>query len=357
MSRKPPRRRAGPPLSVPDALLATLGPIDPRRIAPAVAATNAGLTGRAWLGRPYLRDDATREAYRTYYLCANAPKLWAVLDRLDLPNTLQVLELGAGPGTGVAALATWAQRSGRDLRHLVTDALDENLRDAQRLAEALGRRVEAQKLELAGPWGVRGRFDLVVAMNVVCELPGALDPHLVAQLEAVTGPGGTVVVIEPASREASGRALALRDALVAAGWVPRWPCPHAAACPTGWCHAEWRFERPAFMAEVDRRVGTRREVLKATCFALRRGPVEREAGLARVISERHDEKGRSYLSVCRDGADRVVERQRRDVSDANRDFGAAVRFDLLRIEGGAVVGDRLRLGAGDTCARVEDGGW
>ena len=212
MSRKPPRRRAGPPLSVPDALLATLGPIDPRRIAPAVAATNAGLTGRAWLGRPYLRDDATREAYRTYYLCANAPKLWAVLDRLDLPNTLQVLELGAGPGTGVAALATWAQRSGRDLRHLVTDALDENLRDAQRLAEALGRRVEAQKLELAGPWGVRGRFDLVVAMNVVCELPGALDPHLVAQLEAVTGPGGTVVVIEPASREASGRALALRDA-------------------------------------------------------------------------------------------------------------------------------------------------
>ena len=268
-----------------------------------------------------------------------------------------MLELGGGPGTGVAALATWAHETGRTVNHLVTDALEENLRDAQQLARALGVRAEAKKLDLAQPWGVRRDFDLVVAMNVVCELPAALDPHLVAQLEAVTRPGGTLAVVEPASRAASGRALALRDALVAAGWTPRWPCPHAAACPTGWCHAEWTFERPPFMTEVDRRVGMRREVLKATCYALQRGPVEREAGLARVVSERRDEKGRSHLRVCRDGADVQVERQRRDASEENQDFGAAVRFDLLRIEGGAEVGDRLRLGAGDRCTRVDDGGW
>jgi ribosomal protein RSM22 (predicted rRNA methylase) len=204
----------------------------------------------------------------------------------------------------------------------------------------------------------RGRsFDLVLAANVVCELPTSLDPRLAADLNRVTRPGGTVVVVEPASRDASGRALALRDTLVADGWTPRWPCPHAAACPTGWCHAEWNFERPEFMAEVDRRVGTRREVLKATCFALTNGPVDRPQGLARVISERRDEKGRSTVRVCRDGAELQLERQKRDRSEDNADFGSATRFDLLRLGGGTEVGGRLRIGRENSCVRVEDEGW
>ncbi len=339
---------------VPDTLLACLEPLDARRIAPAVAATNAGLTDGSWLGRPYLRDAETRAAYRTYYLCANAPKLWAVLDRLELPDVLDVCELGGGPGTGVAALAVWAARTGRTVRHLVTDALAENLRDAEALGRALGVEVSTRRLDLRGPIELGRAFDLVVAMNVVCELPGGLDP---AALAALTRPEGTLVVIDPASREASGRSLALRDTLVARGWVPRWPCPHSMPCPTGWCHAEWNFERPGFMAEVDRRVGTRREVLKATCFALRRGGVGPEGELARVVSERHDEKGRTHLRACRAGEEVHIELQRRDRGEGTRDFGRAVRFDLLRIEGGTRVGGRLRLGPEDRCERVSDEGW
>lgn len=357
MGRKPPRRRAGPSLTVPPELLDAIGPVDPEQIAPAVAAIQAGLTSGSWLGRPYLDDTATRTAYRTYYLCANAPKIAAVLDRLALPQTLDVLELGAGPGTGVAAVALWARRTGRTVRHRVTDVLEANLRAAQRLAERLGVEIETRRLDLRERIQPGPRYDLVLATNVVCELPRSLDARLVDDFSRLTRDGGTTLVIDPASREASGRSLALRDAMVAAGWTPRWPCPHAHGCPTGWCHAEWRFERPAFMAEVDRRVGTRREVLKATCYALTRGEVVRPSGLARVVSERRDEKGRSTLHVCRDGAEVLLERQKRDRGELNADFGSAARFDLLETRGGTEVGGRLRIGREDRCVRVEDGPW
>ena len=198
-------------------------------------------------------------------------------------------------------------------------------------------------------------------MNVVNELPDSTDDALVGALDRVLHPSGLALVVEPAARGPSRRALALRDAFVRRGWRVPLPCPHDQVCPAraradDWCHDEWRFERPDFMAAVDARVGTRREVLKATWFVATRAPVERPSGpLMRVVGARVDEKGRCRAPACgSDGQLHLLELQGRDAAPHNRDLARASRFDLLRVEGGAAVGDRLRLSGEDRCERLEE---
>ncbi len=355
MGRKRAHRRR-PPLRVPEALLTAIGPVDVARVARSVSRLQAGLTRRdPKFIRGYFEDRALREAYAQYYVCTNAPKLWPVLDRLwgaEPPEAPRVLELGCGPGTGVAAFGLWAQEHLQSWSHLATDRIEANLRASRALAGRLDLPVECALLDLAAPLRPPGAFDLVLAMNVVNELGEGTLQRLANDLARLDCP---VLVIEPAAKAPSRRALSFRDALLREGLNPLLPCTHALPCPAlaqedAWCHAEWPYERPDFVAAVDRQVGTRREVLKATVFAMApRSPLE--PGASCVVSDTFREKGRSHLLVCDAEGLRRVELQRRDARAENAAFGEVGRHDRVRMEGLVQIGERWRLGPGSTCVR------
>lgn len=379
MSRRA-RRRQGSALRIPDRLIDALtslhGPLDsPKAIeatARAVRTLQAGLTrDRARFvgpGGAYLREAALRRAYGRYYLCANAPKAWPVLDRLHAVGALgdgdAVVELGGGPGTGVAALGLWAEANGLRLPHMVTDRLTANLADARKLAQALALPVRTAQWALPElpPYAVnQGRpYRLALMMNVVNELPDEADEGLVRGLDRLLDDEGVVAVIEPAAAVASRRALVLHDALLEAGWHPWFPCPHPSPCPAlaagDWCHGAWSFERPGFMAGVDAKVGTRRDLLQATWFVFGRQPRPSLPGAARVVGEPDRQKGRTRARACHEGALVTLELQRRDRSPANRALESAGLHALLQIEGGTPTGDALRLGPDDACTPCDEPG-
>lgn len=383
-------RRAGPTLRLPPRLVEALsrlegGPLDGgpvvRRIAAGVARLNRGLTReRAGFGA-YLRDPELRAAYRAYYLATNAPKLFPVLDRLAAQGRLpagggRALEVGCGPGTGVAGLAIWAAERGETWHLTATDALREATQAAAALFAALAFPLETAVLDLRTPpvtpapaTDVAGPFDLILCLNVVNELPPAGDAALLDRMRGWLAPRGCLIVLEPASAAESRRVLALRDRAVATGWHVLAPCPAAGPCPAlasadGWCHGEWHFERPAYLQAVDRATGLRREVLKATWFVLSPAAGEPSASaptpgagrlLARVMGARTDAKGRSELEVCADGALRRLELQTRDRTPENADFFDLSRHDLALIEGpGAQNPGTRRLGADDAVTRLEE---
>lgn len=368
------RRRRGEALALPDDLIEALGRLEGgdldepeilARITEGVKALHEGLTRtrQGWVGGRYLRRGAQGAAYGTYYLCANIAKLWPILDQLAVrgliaPGRLRALEIGGGPGTGALALALWARRQGWPAPRVdLSDLHRDPLIRAQRVWRDLGLpedqlRIGAVDLsrgiggQVAQAFGPGGGYDLLLSCNVFNELSEDEDERLIPELAALVKPEGLWLCLSPADRRWSRRAIRLRDRAIERRWHVVAPCTRQDTCPAlederDWCHGEWAFERPDFMVEVDKRVGTRREVIKATWWvaAHPKGPhkaVEVPEGLrpARVVSERFDEKGRVSAILCDLGGRRRVELQRRDFAPHNRGLAEAVRHDLLAITPG-----------------------
>lgn len=360
------RRRGGPTLYVSAEVLDAIGEIDVAECARGVEALSTGLTKkRRMAGKRYLADPRLRAAYATYYLCANAPKVVPLLDKLAhlLPDDhIRVLELGCGPGTGVAGVASWAAERDIAVTHRVTDLLPANVKAAVALGEKLGSTMDGAVVDVRK--GVPSQLpdkdpvDLLLIMNLVNELPDVANHRIVNACDKLAA-NGVVLVIEPAAQPASRRALQLRDVFCAAGWSVRLPCTRDGACPAleadeDWCHGEWRFDRPQFMVDVDTRIGNRREVLKATYFAVTRAPAPRAETLYRIVSERQDSKAVSSAFACGADGRHRYELQKRDRSDSNRAFSKVSRYSRVHLDGGTLVGNLRRLGPEDRCEEAED---
>ena len=184
---------------------------------------------------------------------------------LALERPLRVLDLGAGFGATTWGVARALSASGR------TGPIDATWVDSDAAALDVGiaiaharRASEAQEgkggIDLhvhtstrsVGPLDDLGRFDLVVAGQVLSELDvgmaeGArVERHaalLLGWLERRVEPTGALVIVEPALRDRTRHLHRVRDVLAAAGAMVFAPCLHAAPCPalareTDWCHED-----------------------------------------------------------------------------------------------------------------------
>jgi ribosomal protein RSM22 (predicted rRNA methylase) len=181
---------------------------------------------------------------------------------------------------------------------------------------------------------VEGRYDLILAANVLAELPDARE--LRALLDRSLEPAGRFVLVEPALKESAERVQAWRDELVAAGWRVEAPCMGAARCPMRsqselWCHQDIAWERPSFVSEIDRRLGLDKESLQFSYLIVTKAPAPAPTGW-RVVSNPHRAKGRVWMSLCGRGPELVrAELLTRHRSEKTADFEHARRGDVLEI--------------------------
>jgi SAM-dependent methyltransferase len=301
----------------------------------------------------YHRDPRFRHAYVGYYLPVNLPKPRVPLEAWLAPRPrvwagrpLRALDLGSGPGTALLGLADLVRDLPGDARPssldlVATDLSPENLRSAERLLadfaaveprlppirfQGLRTDLVADRSGLFPIATAGGRFDLVLAANVVCELvresPDGLD-RAVALVEAVAAdalaPGGAIVLLEPGLKETSRNFHRLRDRVLGSGsreggsapgrgaartegasraeealrtdggsregpgtgtgpdgeagppkvrpLYVHAPCLHQEGCPAlatrrDWCYAELDWDPPALVADLDRRTGLRKDTLR-----------------------------------------------------------------------------------------------
>ena len=377
-----PRRRihqsARDALSVDERLLAALdalyGPFDDRgvldELTESMQTLHRGLTDqrKKFLRRPYLKNPKLLRAYASYAVCAQAPKLEPVLDRLKVPQNrpLRILELGCGPGTAVAGFGLWAKDRGIALEHVATDRVPEALEAVSRLSDALDLSgVSTHVVDLSKPIarqiGRQEKFDVALFMNVLNEIPLERISLLSRELVHWLNPDGCVVIIEPAARGPARHVLEIRDMLVERGWFVSAPCPHQNECPAfaneaDWCHDAWSFSRPEFMAAIDRKIGTRRESLKATWLIFEKSErlEETRGRRGRLVSDRFEEKGRTHARLCTAEGLLDLELQKRDVCANTQAFAEAMRFDLLEFEGTEQIGRRERLVSSSRCHKIEE---
>jgi SAM-dependent methyltransferase len=323
----------------------------------------------------YLRDARHRDAYAFYYGTVNSLKVLPPLAELQAAGVfaasapLRVLEFGCGTGAGVLGIAVWmdAGEKDRTIHYTATDAVPEALDATRRtwslLPEHLRSRItlETRRVDLAGAPDAAGA-DLVLAMNVLNELPERARAALPLLLEQCCARDGAALLIEPALRIASRALLYLRDEAVAAGWRVFAPCCMQAPCPAlasedDWCHHDHPWERPAFIADIDERIGNVKRSLKFSYLTLRRDDADlpRALGAAassRVVSELFREKGRTRALLCGTDGRSMHLRNDRDATDANSDFGDLHRYDLVDVSQAEPRAHDVRVGPETRLRRV-----
>jgi SAM-dependent methyltransferase len=370
-------------------------PNDSRRLAESVLELSDLFVGRApWRGQ-YARSAELRRAYLRYYLPVNLPKIrvplaeWLRRDPSRFAGAdLRCLDLGSGPGSALLGLADFvrmlpAEERPRRLEMAALDQSFESLKDAERLLRRLADRmpvaIEFQPLrldlvsersDLFPLASAAGRFDLVIATNVICEIVresaasgDGLDRAAAlvsAAAEALLSPQGAILVVEPGLRETARDLHRLRDRwLASTGLHVQAPCLHEAPCPAlatdrDWCIADLAWEPPAMVSTIDRRTGLRKGSLKFAYLVLTLESAPPFPSTTwRVVSDVLDLKGERRVYLCAEGRWIVLGQLKRDEGAAAETFRSLRRGDLVEIGGIEPKGPLFRLPPGGTIRRVD----
>ena len=349
-------------------------PDDRRRLARTAKELSLAFTSeRAAREADYMSHPDKLSAYVAAFMLPGAVKVMHCLEQVGAQgDDISVLDIGSGPGT--ASLATSAFFSTRQPETRVRIAAMERTRPALEKAHELFRKIapphhsfESAVLDITKqPLGkalAKRRFDIVIAANVLNELPEDQVLKISADLiQDFLKEDGSFIIIDPALRETARPLMALRDRLVAEGAAQvAAPCLHQKACPMlaandrDWCHFYIEWERPEYLVKLDELSGMDHRHLKMSYLILtsplplrerarERGDrtghppsnslPSREGGLIwRVVSSPLDSKGKREVVLC--GASGELKRVRRltkDASDTNRAFNSVKRGDVVRCD-------------------------
>lgn len=374
------------------------GAEEPRRIAAAIARLSDLFNGKIPWDPAYHRDPQLRRAYLEYFLPVNLPKVRTPLSLWlhERPGAwagrrLRCLDLGSGPGSALLGLCDFvrslpaAERpSALDL--VATDLSPENLDDAERLLRRFGEvepalppmRFQPLRLDLftdrSGLFPIAragGRFDLVMAANVLCELvreeggPDRAETLVRSAAQEVLEGRGAIVLIEPGLRETSRDLHRLRDRLLRRSEDPgptlfvHAPCLHEEPCPAlatdrDWCTADMAWKPPQAVAELDRITGLRKGSLKFSYLLLAvEPPPAPTPSVWRVVSDVLDLKGERRVYLCAEGRWIVLGQLKRAPGPNDEVLRSLRRGDLVEIEGAERRGAIFRLPPRGVIRRLE----
>jgi ribosomal protein RSM22 (predicted rRNA methylase) len=348
-----------------------------RTMAASVIQISHGLTKdrESFVASRYLANAELQRAYLAYYTTTNLLKLWPPLRELAFSgffanrDKIEHLDIGSGTGAAIWGLATYLRHEQPNITELIseaTDTLRQNLNIIESFATKFRKQISPLALnlhtshyDLSVPMA-KGEhpYDLITLMNVLNEVDESDDAAIVQNLSGLLADGGAIITIEPATREESRRALRFRDRMVAGGFHVYAPCCRTGDCPAlidedNWCHTEIRWQRPEFIEAIDDIAGTLRLSLKSTyAVFVKRDlnlsdfflPARNFVSVARVVSERFDEKGRTRMFACNERGRIEYVMNKRDRTDSNKSVSEIERYDLIQMDGVEIRQHDIKIG-------------
>lgn len=334
---------------------------------------------RTQMSEAMLQSVRLREAYLAYFLPVNLAKFHLILQELWMhpqvtglfKSGIRFLDLGSGPGSQLLGLLLFLKTSQSKLQlqeSVVIDRVSANLELARQfhefcfdtyfpnIAPVPQLKTLQADLSLPVPFLSAASFNLICVGNLLNELFAGQPDRIERRREFITTiafaalkEDGFLILLEPALRETSRELLFLRDQLmqkaglhVYAPCVREQPCPAVAdGCEADWCHEDRLWGPPGYLSKIDRLVGIRKTSLKYSYLVLSRRkislrdavPWEKSVGengdLWRVVSERIEEKGKSFCFLCGEKGRQRVTRLDKNRSEGNRNFKQADRGQVV----------------------------
>jgi 2-polyprenyl-3-methyl-5-hydroxy-6-metoxy-1,4-benzoquinol methylase len=316
-----------------------------------IAELSEYLTGRTSVPKDdrYMTKPLLRDAYRLYYTTTNLMKIWQPLGEWlqgkDVRH-LNMLDIGCGSGAAslgvIYYLAEYTHCE--SLQVTLVDSSHDNVRDAATLLQKaevpLTVNVNCASRDIIKTDLPEGKYDLIVMMNVLNELPDGSEEVIINKCQHNLHEDGAVIFIEPASQNESRRLLKLHDLAIEQGLTVYAPCTHQQHCPAlagdDWCHSEVQWERPEFIQYLDDEVGTLRLALKYSYLILTKNDETLSQRLSvsnasRIVSEIFFEKGRTSFIACNGSGRAKHTINNRDRNDTNKSITDCRRYDLVEI--------------------------
>lgn len=332
-------------------------------------------------------DPALLDAYLSYYWPVSHAQASRVMDLCSL-RPARVLDLGAGPGPmAAAALDRGARRlclvdhSGAALK-----LAERLLVDPQRYAGGASAgsasvpkdrtsvpgasilstgysgtpAIQCIQADLESPESIpAGPFDLVMMGHSLNEL-GSGEPDrrvrverraaLVQRAASALAPGGSVMIVDPATLVSARDGMALRDHLAGLGWHVAGPCTRQGPCPAlaaggnQSCHDEAAWAMPEAVQRLAEGAGLDREKIKMFWLVLQPPAQGRDGDRSaagpdsgnqayRVVSEPMLNKaGRVRYLLCGQRGRFPFSARKDDPAAAAEGFFGLGRYDLIQVE-------------------------
>lgn len=312
--------------------------------------------------RSYMNDGDMRSAYIAHYLLTNAYKVMHCIVEAERTigignaSSLNILDLGCGPGTALLATASYFKNRGNSLRLFGVDNDSTILSDAKKLVGMIAPDAkfdstsgDISKVKIASLVG-KNKFDIIIAANVINEI-GYDDRSLgivTSIMKDCLLDDGVLILIDPALKTSSRGLMWLRDRIVESKIADLIsPCVHARPCPMlaanerDWCHFYLEWKRPQLIAKLDDLVGTDHRHLKMSYLILAKMgamPQREDRSCCRAVSSPLVSNGKIELFTCTScGELKKIRRLNKNRSPQNEIFSNLSRGDLVEVEGDGEV--------------------
>jgi ribosomal protein RSM22 (predicted rRNA methylase) len=246
----------------------------------------------------YWTNKDHRAAYISYFSILNFVRARSVFfearRREFLKNVESVVDWGCGAGA-----ATWAMLA--EWQHPKTphvSGIDQSAAALEEFKE-WGKNFDVKAHTQKSPLSeiAKTKSDTVVVSYVLNEIESW--PEIPPQVKRL-------IIIEPSTHQAGRRLLRWRDAQLRKGWHAWAPCTHQNDCPLlvhsgkDWCHHRVHWNKPSWFYDLEKFLPMRNDTLTLTYLLMsREPPAQNLKGIARVVGDEQEEKGKTRQMICR----------------------------------------------------------
>lgn len=311
-----------------------------------------------------------RLAYNLYFMPSNLFRVASVFSELltygmSFPKDTQLLELGTGPGAGLAGfLASLKYSSGHKPDQIKAALVEQDVKQlkfAEQFIESYHEFLDTNTQLTINPF--RRKIDLssgllperapqfdVILMSFFLNEFDEENQEIQSQISKLfhkhLNENGVIVIIEPALKQQSRKLLHLRKLLIAShkkdeNFKVLLPCLGSQNCGAfakeeDWCHEEVSWWRPPYFRVIDKKANLDRKSLPFSYLVISKSKQSldeilpnlpgKKASRSRLVSPLHKVKNRVEFFVC-------DEKEKRRITQAKKNTDLElIRGDITTLD-------------------------